>query len=285
MKSEVTILPVANLEICPRVRVRERAPKDGADVVLDYAEAYQCGLITEPLEVFREKGTERYIVADGEHRLLALKRAKRKEVECRLYEGDEIDALDFGIRCNQKHGLRRTKADIYHALVRIMETPRLCDKYRTDTELSEQLGISIATVQRHKTQWRSSSGGDSRARAKKQAAQTSSKKHPGRPKAKKADLSCDKSKTSQKQEVTKKQLASPTISEPQKESPQQPAKTPEQAKARISQIVVSDVRRALGMLCDVPPGADLTEEFNAADWRRIKQAHAWLSDLLSREPA
>ena len=183
MKAEVISIPVANLETCDRVRVRHQRPRDGSELVLEYAEAYQCGLITEPLDVFREKGSERYIVADGENRLLALRRAKIKEVECRVHEGDEIDALDFATQCNQKHGLRRTKADIVHALTRILETPRLRSKYRTDTDLSEHLGISIASVKRYKALWREDEKGDDPApvRKAKTASRQTAAKHTSTP--------------------------------------------------------------------------------------------------------
>lgn len=172
----LTTVPVAALEVCDRTRVRAIKPNPNSDIVAEYAEAYQCGLITEPLDVFREKGTERYIVADGEHRLLALRKAGIKTVECRVHEGDELAALDFALGCNQAHGLRRTERDRYHAFARIMETP-LRDKYRTDSELAEKLGVSIRTVKRYRAQWRDSDGGDARVRERKQAAREKAAKH------------------------------------------------------------------------------------------------------------
>lgn len=166
-------LPVAALEVCDRTRVRAQKPRANSEIVAEYAEAYECGLITEPLDVFRENGTERYIVADGEHRLLALQRAKIAKVECRLHEGDEIAALDFAIGCNQAHGLRRTERDRYHAFVRMMETS-LRSKYRTDTDISDKLGVSIRTVKRYRAQWRDSEGGDT---AQKEQARATAEKH------------------------------------------------------------------------------------------------------------
>ncbi len=171
----MTTLRVDQIEICDRARVRDAKPKQDGDIVRDYAEAYQCGLILEPLEVFNEPGTERYIVADGEHRLLALRSAGIKEVEVRIHKGDEIDALDFAIDCNQTHGLRRSKKDKYKSFRRIMET-KLKDKYRTDTELSEKLGVSKRTVSYYKAEWRGSDGGSKKAQAnKKQARQSAAK--------------------------------------------------------------------------------------------------------------
>jgi predicted transcriptional regulator len=287
MKVEITALPVASLEVCDRARVRHQRPKDGSDIVLEYAEAYQCGLITEPLDVFREKGTERYIVADGEHRVLALRRAKIKDAQCRLHEGDEIAALDFAIGCNQSHGLRRTDRDKYHGLARIMETS-LREKYRTDTELSEKLGVSVSTVKRYKAQWRDSEGGNARVREKKEAARDSAeKKTPKTVKERKAMVSNDTIQAADKTEKTPKpartEPSKAPTPEPSKPLPKSPPKPAESANAPVSKIIVSDVRRALGMLCDVPPGANLASEFNATDWARIEKAHAFLSELLGKK--
>ena len=172
MEAQVITLPVSSLEVCDRVRVRNQKPKSNSDAVQEYAEAYQLGKINDELDVFQEQGTERYIVADGENRLLALRRAKIENADCLLHPGDEIAALDFALGCNQAHGLRRTKADKFHAFVRVMETP-LRDKYKTDAALSAKLGVSIATIARYKAEWRISKGGNRQAKrdAKKSAEQ------------------------------------------------------------------------------------------------------------------
>jgi hypothetical protein len=169
-------LDVACLEACDRTRVRAHKPNENSDIIHEYAEAYECGLMLDPLDVFCEKGTERYIVADGEHRLLALRRAKIKEVSVRLHEGDEIDALDFALGCNHAHGLRRTKADKMHAFKRIMETPTLRDRYRTDTDLSERIGVAKRTIAGYKVEWRNSEGGNKSARKAKTAAKENAEK-------------------------------------------------------------------------------------------------------------
>lgn len=171
-----TTMQVSALEVCDRTRVRKIRPNINSDIVEEYAEAYKCGLIVEPLDVFQEKGTERFIVADGEHRLLALQRAKIKSVEVRIHSGDEIAAFDYAIGCNHAHGLRRTKADKYHAFEGIMETP-LREKYRTDTDLAEKIGVSKATIARYKVDWRNSESADHETRRRKEAAKTSATKN------------------------------------------------------------------------------------------------------------
>lgn len=172
----VTTMNVTELELCDRTRVRKIRPNINSDVVEEYADAYKCGHIVEPLDVFREKGTERFVVADGEHRLLALQRAKIKTVSVRLHDGDEVAALDYAIGCNHAHGVRRTKADKYHAFERIMETP-LKDTYKTDTDLAEKIGVSKATIARYKVDWRNSESGDREIRRKKEKARESAEKN------------------------------------------------------------------------------------------------------------
>lgn len=276
MNAEVISVPVANLETCDRVRVRHQRPRDGSELVLEYAEAYQCGLITEPLDVFREKGAERYVVADGENRLLALRRAKIKEVECRVHEGDEIDALDFATACNQKHGLRRTKADIVHALTRILETPRLRSKYRTDTELSEHLGISIASVKRYKALWRDSDDGDARVRAKKGKSRERADKH-------KSDKSVNGStepfqETEKPSEIPKTARIEPAVAT--REIPSEPRHS-EPPVPTVSQAVISSFVRGVASLQDVPRGDYLREALSGTVPREhIEYAYGVLSDVL-----
>lgn len=177
--SKLTTLPVAAIEICDRVRSRAQKPNENSDIVREYAEAYECGLIVEPLDVFREKGTERYVVADGEHRLLALRNTKVKAVEVRLHDGDEIAALRFALGTNHSHGLRLTHKDRYYRYCRIKETPELERLCRTDQELSETLSVSIRQIKRYGVDWRNSTSSTQRAaKAKKSAAARAEKNTP-----------------------------------------------------------------------------------------------------------
>lgn len=220
--TKTTTLNVADLELCDRTRVRAQKPKDGGDIVLEYAEAYRCGLIVEPLDVFREKGTERYVVADGEHRLLALRSAKIKAVECRLHDGDEVAALDFAIGCNQAHGVRRTKADRYHSFVRIMETPALQEKYRTDTDLAEKIGVSKSTISAYKVEWRNSESDNKASRRAKAEAKESAAKNT--PKAAAPRTEVKKTPTSEQKRVAA-QVRESVAAKPADKSPRPPPKS------------------------------------------------------------
>lgn len=282
---ELVKLRVADLEVCDRTRVRKIKPKENSEIVIEYAEAYECGLITAPLDVFRERGTERYIVADGEHRLLALRRAGIETVECRLHEGDEIAALDFAISCNQSHGLRRTKADKYHAFCQIMETPALRAKYRTDTELSEKIGVSLRTIARFKADWRNSEGGDARVREKKEQAKEKAAKHTSLPKANLPNgrfQDAEKTKENpqptridvpQKRELTNEQRR---IAREVREAHRASAPS----KPRVDRQRVVRVRQTIGALrAELPP----PEEFVATgevNWADIEALHDWCTAVL-----
>ena len=83
-------------------------------VVGEYAEAMKAETEFPPIIVFTD-GT-RYYLADGFHRVAALKRLEREEVNATVYEGGFADALRYALGANAKHGLRRTNADKQRAL-------------------------------------------------------------------------------------------------------------------------------------------------------------------------
>lgn len=148
------ILPVAMLEPLPR-RVRPHEPD--ADTVARYADIYRdetARLSMPPLVVFQERGCERYIVGDGEHRLEGAKRAKLEELPVDLREGDEIDALDFALGRNVDHGLPRTMAGAWHVFCLLMDLPALRSRHRTDQEKADAIGVSRRTVVSYKADYR-----------------------------------------------------------------------------------------------------------------------------------
>ena len=83
-------------------------------VVGEYTEAMKAETEFPPIIVFTD-GT-RYYLADGFHRVAALKRLEREEVNATVYEGGFADALRYALGANAKHGLRRTNADKQRAL-------------------------------------------------------------------------------------------------------------------------------------------------------------------------
>lgn len=284
--ARIVRLDVSMLETCERVRVRKNKPNENSDIVGEYAEAYECGLITDPLCVFREHGTERYIVADGEHRLLALRRAKIKQVDVVLHEGDEVAALDFAIGCNQAHGLRRSKADKYHAFARIMETPSLKDQYRTDTELSEKIGVAKRTIASYKVEWRNSEtpGASNTARRAKKAAQDGAEKKTRKDlKSRKDDATCIITPPLKNKEKVEKPLPKPLTPEQKKVAAQVRESTtktekPSTPKTDVPAAALHDLKRAIATLAStkIDPAA-VAGKIDAAN---VKLAADWLWKLM-----
>lgn len=170
-----TTLKVAQLEESRKVKVRDQLNKLA---IQDYADLYSASGADAlpPLDVFQEKGCKRWVVADGRHRLAAAKKAGLESVPCKVHEGDDVAALEFAIGCNVRHGVRRSDTDIGFILRSVFNTPELASKYRTDESLSDKVGISTKTVQRHRARWRDEDGGD--AAAKKKDAQRAAKYTP-----------------------------------------------------------------------------------------------------------
>lgn len=89
-------------------RVRHQVNKA---TVQEYAEDIKGGAKMPLVDVFVEEGSSRYILADGEHRVLAHMQADRKTIKCKVHTGTEKEALRFALQANATNGLRRTMAD------------------------------------------------------------------------------------------------------------------------------------------------------------------------------
>lgn len=114
-------LPVAEIEASGAVQVRCRIDHH---TVAEYAEAIKAGAIMPPLVVFSEKGSERYLLADGFHRLAALKANEIEEVACHRYEGGLHEALEYALAANDTHGLRRNNKDKRNAVMLALKDPQ-----------------------------------------------------------------------------------------------------------------------------------------------------------------
>lgn len=84
------------------------------DTVQDYADAMERGDKFPAVTVFTD-GAE-YYLADGFHRVEALRRIGKKAVVAELQDGNFKAALLYALKANSTHGLRRTNADKRHAL-------------------------------------------------------------------------------------------------------------------------------------------------------------------------
>ena len=93
--------------------VRTRAKVD-EQTIWDYAHEMQAGKTFPPLTVF--SNGKSYWLSDGFHRLEAAKRASRDKIKAEVRKGTRHDAIKFGFKANDRHGLRRTNADKRYAV-------------------------------------------------------------------------------------------------------------------------------------------------------------------------
>jgi uncharacterized ParB-like nuclease family protein/FtsZ-binding cell division protein ZapB len=79
------------------------------DTVTDYAEAMQAGDEFPPVVTFFD-GVD-YYLADGFHRLHAVKRLGKTSIQADVRTGTLRDAILYSLGANRDHGLRRSNAD------------------------------------------------------------------------------------------------------------------------------------------------------------------------------
>lgn len=113
-------LAVDQIEVTAGTQVRVKIdPK----IVDEYVEAIEAGAIFPPLTVFAPKNSQRYLLADGFHRLAAVKKLERKTVGVEVKEGGVHEALHYALSTNAEHGLRRSHTDKRHAVQMAFNDP------------------------------------------------------------------------------------------------------------------------------------------------------------------
>lgn len=117
-------LNIADIERNAKLQVRVRIDQE---VVQDYCTAIKNGQPLPPVIVFAENGSERYLLADGWHRIDAAQMAGRDQIGAKIIEGTMHDALKYALQANANHGLRRTQADKRHAVEMALDDPEFDD--------------------------------------------------------------------------------------------------------------------------------------------------------------
>ena len=143
-----------------RVKIDER-------VVDEYATDIEAGAKFPPLIVFAPKNSQNYILADGFHRLAALKKLGNKSVGVDVIEGQVSDALHYALSANVAHGLRRSNADKHNAVVMALKSPRYDDM--SLREVSEVCQVSHELVRLIKAEQNRSDTKDVTPRPRKEA--------------------------------------------------------------------------------------------------------------------
>lgn len=113
-------LPVDEIEASACVQVRVRIDPR---YVEEYAEFVRSGKDLPPVIVFAEKGSERYLLSDGFHRLGGYKLAGREDIPYILHEGGVREALAYALGANDTHGLRRNVKDRRNAVMIALKDP------------------------------------------------------------------------------------------------------------------------------------------------------------------
>lgn len=115
-------LRIDQIEATAATQVRKKLDRA---VIADYQEALEAGAIFPPVDVFAEKGSQRYILADGFHRIHATVDADIETIEVNVHEGGLHDALVYALGANEGHGLRRTSSDKRNAVMLALKDPQL----------------------------------------------------------------------------------------------------------------------------------------------------------------
>lgn len=112
------------------------------DTVEQYADLWKAKHEFPPIDVFHDG--ERFILADGFHRLYGAKAAKRASVPCRIHKGGLREAILFACGANHDHGLHRSNADKQIAIDKLLDDPEWCK--RSARWIAEQCRVSDKTV-------------------------------------------------------------------------------------------------------------------------------------------
>lgn len=115
------------------------------DAIESYAEEMELGAEFPPITLFYD-GTK-YWLADGFHRLLAVKRNGGDSIEADVQPGSRSDALKHALGANATNGLYRTNADKRNvADIALREWPDLSNAYLADVcKVSGELVRKIRT--------------------------------------------------------------------------------------------------------------------------------------------
>ena len=99
-----------------------------------------------PVDVWCEKGAERWILSDGFHRLYAHIHAEKELIAVEIHEGGMHEALLHALGANRTHGIRRSNADKINAVKLALKDPEISQQ--TQQEIANLIGVTRETVNR-----------------------------------------------------------------------------------------------------------------------------------------
>lgn len=142
-KKAKKMMRIEDIEATTATQVRVKLHKDVIDM---YERDIRNGADMPPVVVFSENGSDRKILADGFHRIVAHVNAEREEIEVEVHEGNMHDALAYALQANRQHGLRRSNADKINAVKMALKDPVFSSL--TQQEVADLCGVSRETVSR-----------------------------------------------------------------------------------------------------------------------------------------
>lgn len=113
-----------------------------AGIVAEYAEAISEGATFPPVTVFFDD--EQYWLADGFHRVGAVKKLGLETINVDVRQGSRRDALLYAVGVNAIHGLRRTTADKRRAIVAMLKDPQWARW--SDRKIGKRCAVDHKTV-------------------------------------------------------------------------------------------------------------------------------------------
>ena len=119
------------------------------DAIESYADEMERGAVFPPITVFYD-GSKHWL-ADGFHRLLAVKRNQGEEIPAEVRPGSRTDALRFALGANATNGLYRTNGDKRNvADIALREWPDLSNAFIA--EVCKVSGELVRNVRKELTQ-------------------------------------------------------------------------------------------------------------------------------------
>lgn len=141
-------IPLAQLSVEDITQVRCTLDET---TVQSYQDLMADGQDFPPIKVFND-GQHNWL-ADGFHRVEAARRLGQERVWAKIRQGNERDALLYGIHANSKHGLPLSDADKWRAVSFMLNDPE-CAQW-SDGRIAGECGVSqpfVSKVRRNMTQ-------------------------------------------------------------------------------------------------------------------------------------
>lgn len=117
------------------------SPREGVnnDIVDDYRDCFDQ---LPPIVVFKITDREKYILADGWHRLAAAKQLGMEQIEAQVLFGTLDQAKEYALIANLKHGLPLTRKEKRHVIAEFLKL----HSERSNNWIAEDLGASDTTI-------------------------------------------------------------------------------------------------------------------------------------------